>query len=170
MRLFIGISPSDDVRRSLVKMQGFLSRHGVNGAYLTPENLHMTLAFIGEYSESNAVLDAMEEVTFDPFEIIYEHIGTFRESIIWGGIESSEPLEKLAKRLRYELDKADIPFDRAGFVPHFTLARHADFSRGIPPVEIVPVSMTVDQVVLFRSDRGKNGMVYTPIGGTKIEV
>ena len=164
MRLFIGISPSDDVRRSLVRMQGFLSRHGISGTYLTPENLHMTLAFIGEYPEPDAVFDAMEEVTFDPFDIRYDHIGTFRESIIWGGIESSESLEKLTKRLRNELAKADIPFDHAGFVPHFTLARHANFSRGIPCVEIAPVSMTVDQMVLFRSDRGKNGMVYTPIG------
>jgi hypothetical protein len=31
-------------------------------------------------------------------------------------------------------------------------------------MEIVPVPMTVDQMILFRSDRGKNGMVYTPIG------
>ena len=124
----------------------------------------MTLAFIGEYPESDAVLEAMEEVTFDPFGIKYDHIGTFRESIIWGGTEPSESLEKLAKRLRYELDRADIPFDHAGFVPHFTLARHADFSRGIPSVEIEPVLMTVGQIILFRSDRGKNGMVYTPIG------
>ncbi len=164
MRLFVGISPSDDVRRSLVQMQDFLSRHGVSGAYLTPENLHMTLAFIGEFPESDAVLDAMEGVKFDPFGIEYDHIGTFRESIIWGGIQSSEPLEKLVKRLRYELNKADIPFDHARFVPHFTLARHADFSHGFPSVEIEPVSMTVDQMVLFRSVRGKNGMVYTPIG------
>ena len=164
MRLFIGISPSDDVQQSLVRMQGCLSRHGISGTYLTPDNLHMTLTFIGEYPESDAVLDAMKEVTFDPFRIIYDHIGTFRESIIWGGTEPSEPLEKLVKRLRYRLDKADIPFDHAGFVPHFTLARHADFSRGIPSAEIVPVPMIVDQMVLFRSDRGKNGMVYTPVG------
>ena len=124
----------------------------------------MTLAFIGEYPESDAVLDAMKEVTFDTFGITYDHIGTFRESIVWGGIEPSDPLETLAKRLRHKLDNADIPFDHAGFVPHFTLARHADFSRGIPSVKIEPVPMTVDQMILFRSDRGKSGMMYTPIG------
>ena len=102
VRLFVGISPSDDVRRSLVRMQDFLSRHGISGTYLTPENLHMTLTFIGAYPEP--------------------------------------------------------------FTPHFTLARHADFSHGIPSAEIVPVPMIVDQMILFRSDRGKNGMVYTPIG------
>ena len=70
----------------------------------------------------------------------------------------------LVKKLRYELAKADIPFDSANFSPHFTLARHADFSKGIPPVNVEPVTMTVDKITLYRSDRGKNGMVYTEIG------
>ncbi len=164
MRLFIGISPSDDVRRALAGMQAFLLRYGISGTYLAPENLHMTLAFIGEYPEADMVLDAMGKVAFDPFRIIYDRIGTFRKSIVWGGTEPSQPLENLAKKLRYELDRADIPFDHAEFVPHFTLARHAGFGCGLPPVEIAPVPMTVSRMILFRSDRGENGMVYTPIG------
>ena len=167
MRLFIGISPSETVRQSLVKAQDFLRRHGISGAYLTPENLHMTLAFIGEYPETDPVLAAMEKAVFDPFDITYDRIGTFRESIIWGGIEQSEPLENLVRKLRCELAKADIPFDNAAFTAHFTLARHAGFSMGIPPADIPPVSMSVDQIVLFRSDRGKDGMIYTPVGIVK---
>ena len=167
MRLFIGIRPTDNIRKALVKAQGYLLRHGISGAWVTPENLHMTLAFIGEYPEVDPVLDAMEEAAFSPFEICYTHIGTFRESIVWGGIEPSEPLSALVKRLRYELAKADIPFDNSSFSPHFTLARHADFSKGIPPVDIEPVSMTVDQITLYRSDRGKNGMIYTEVGIVK---
>jgi len=163
MRLFVGISPSDEIRRSLVKAQHFLSRHGITGVALTPENLHMTLAFIGEYPEIDPVLDAMKEVAFDPFPLTYDHLGTFRESIVWGGTAPSVPLDALAKRLRYCLSKADIPFDSGAFTPHFTLLRHADFSRGIPPVDITPVSMTVHEITLYRSDRGKNGMIYTPV-------
>lgn len=164
MRLFIGISPTDDVRKALVKAQGYLTRHGITGSYLEPENLHLTLAFIGEYPEIDPVLDAMEQVEFVPFEITYTHIGTFRNSIVWGGIEDSAPLAALVKKLRYELAKADIPFDNSSFSPHFTLARHADFKKGIPPVEIEPVTMTVDRITLYRSDRGKSGMIYTEIG------
>ena len=164
MRLFIGIKPTDDIRKSLVKAQGFLSRHGISGSYLTAENLHMTLAFIGEYPDIDTVLDAMEQVPFSPFDIVYSHIGTFRESIVWGGIEDSAPLAALVRKLRYELAKADIPFDNSSFSPHFTLARHADFSKGIPPTDITPVSMTVDRISLYRSDRGKSGMIYTEIG------
>lgn len=164
MRLFVGISPSDEIRKALIKAQHFLSRHGITGSCLTQENLHMTLVFIGEYPDADPVLDAMEAASFDPFPITYSHIGTFRESIVWGGIDKSESVESLSKRLRYELAKAEIPFDNSGFVPHFTLVRHADFSKGIPPVGITPVSMTVQEITLFRSDRGKNGMLYTPVG------
>ena len=167
MRLFIGISPTESIRKALMKAEGFLSRHGVTGAYQTAENLHMTLAFIGEYPEIDPVLDAMEEAEFTPFDICYTHLGTFRESIVWGGIEESAPLSALVKHLRYKLAKADIPFDNSSFSPHFTLARHADFSKGIPPAEIEPVTMTVDQITLYRSDRGKNGMIYTEVGIVK---
>ena len=59
MRLFIGISPSDDVRRALAGMQAFLLRYGISGTYPAPENLHMTLAFIGEYPEADAVLESV---------------------------------------------------------------------------------------------------------------
>ena len=164
MRLFVGISPTDEIRRTLVNAQHALSRCGIIGAYLTPENLHMTLTFIGEHPEIPPVLDAMEQAKFLPFPITCSHLGTFRESIIWGGVEPSEPLNALVRKLRYELAKADIPFDNSAFTPHFTLARHADFREGIPPVPIVPVSMTVEGITLYRSDRGKNGMIYTEVG------
>ena len=164
MRLFIGISPTDEVRNALVKMQNFLQRSGITGSFLTPDNLHMTLAYIGEYPEIGPVMDAMEEVSFSAFPITYTRIGTFRESIVWGGIEPSEPLNVLVKGLRYHLAMADIPFDNSAFSPHFTLVRHADFSKGIPPVDIDPVTMTVDRITLYRSDRGKDGMIYTEIG------
>ena len=164
MRLFIGISPSDDMRRALAGTQESLARSGINGAYLAPENLHMTLAFIGEYPEAEQVSGVMAQAAFDPFEIVYDHIGTFRESIVWGGIESCGPLEELVQRLRRALAAAGIPFSDSAFVPHFTLVRHADFSHGLPDVPVAPVPMTVDQIVLFRSDRGENGMVYTPVG------
>ena len=169
MRLFVGISPTDDVRRALVKAQSFLQRHGISGAYLTPENLHLTLAFIGEYPEVDPVLDAMEQVAFTPFDITYTHLGTFRNSIVWGGIEDSAPFAALVKHLRYELAKADIPFDNSSFSPHFTLVRHADFSKGIPPMDIEPVTMTADKITLYRSDRGKTGMIYTEIGYVEAE-
>ena len=36
--------------------------------------------------------------------------------------------------------------------------------KGVPETNVPAVSMTVDSISLFRSDRGKNGMIYTEIG------
>ena len=164
MRLFIGIRPTEPIRGSLIKAQRDLARLGVSGSFLPPENLHMTLAFIGEHPDAGSVLDAMEKASASPFEIVLNGIGVFGNSILWGGIEKNETLEQLVRRLRYELAKADIPVDISKFVPHFTLIRKADLSRGVPPVELSPLSMAVDTLSLYRSDRGKSGMIYTEIG------
>ena len=41
MRLFIAISLSDEIRKSLVKTQDFLSQHGIRGSLVPRENLHI---------------------------------------------------------------------------------------------------------------------------------
>lgn len=124
----------------------------------------MTLTFIGEYPDPDQVLDAMENIEFKPFPITLNEIGLFNNNVLWAGVHESEPLMKLVKRLRYELAKADIPFDNKSFMPHITLLLNVDDTRGVPETNVPAVSMTVDSISLFRSDRGKNGMIYTEIG------
>lgn len=164
MRLFIGIRPNEAIRSTLVKAQEDLAHLGISGSFLLPGNLHMTLAFIGEHPDADSVLNAMDNAADSPFEIVLSSIGTFNNSILWAGIEKNETLEHLVRRLRYELAKADIPVDISKFVPHFTLVRKADLSNGVPSVNLPPFSMAVDQLSLYRSDRGKSGMIYTEIG------
>ena len=118
MRLFIAISLSDEIRKSLVKTQDFLSRHGIRGSLVPRENLHMTLTFIGEHPDPDQVLEVMENVDFPAFSITLNDIGIFNNNVLWAGVHESEPLQKLVKNLRYELAKADIPFDRKAFMPH----------------------------------------------------
>ena len=166
MRLFIGISPTEEIQTALVGAQELLAGHGVTGAYLTPENLHMKLAYIGEHPEPFSVLDAMDTVHFAPFKITCSHLGAFQKNIAGGGIEESEPLKMLVRRLRYALAKADIPFDLSlpPIRPYFTLARHADFTKGIPAAKIAPVTMTVDRITLYVAYQEEAEMTCTEIG------
>ena len=164
MRLFIAISFNDEIRAALVKTQDYLSRHGVRGSVVPRENLHMTLTFIGEHPDPDQVLEVMEKVEFSAFPIILNDIGLFNNNVLWAGVHESEPLQRLVKHMRYELAKADIPFDRKAFMPHITLFRNVDDSNGVPETYIPDVSMVVDSISLFRSDRGRNGMVYTELG------
>ena len=51
MRLFIAIRLSDGMQKSLVACMHDLKKQGVEGNYVPARNLHMTLAFIGEYDD-----------------------------------------------------------------------------------------------------------------------
>ena len=164
MRLFVGLRLSEAFRRSLSELQAQLQDAGIAAKYLDPSNLHMTLAFIGEWPENIAgILPLVKQ----PFSITLSHIGLFREAkVIWAGVEESEPLNQLAYSVRNNLSAAGIPFDPKPFVPHITLGRKPIVPATFDLSEIVipPAEMTVSDVFLYRSDRGENGMVYSVIG------
>ena len=164
MRLFIAIQLSDGIRESLATVQRYLRDHGVRGNYTKIENLHLTLAFIGEYSDPASVLGVTRSVPFEPFLMRIEGFGSFGD-LYWCGIGGNDQLLSYVKRLRRALAENDIPFDRKKFSPHITLIRRAEYDRrsGFPGVAIPDVSMEVSGVSLMRSDRMKSGMVYTEV-------
>ena len=51
MRLFVGLRPAAGFRDALSALQDRLRAAGVTARYLEPSDLHMTLAFIGEWAE-----------------------------------------------------------------------------------------------------------------------
>ena len=59
MRLFIAINLSQEMRESLIDLQNDWYDSGVRGNYSPEENLHLTLAFIGEYPDVGQVMDAL---------------------------------------------------------------------------------------------------------------
>ena len=161
MRLFAAIEMSDDMTDALLSVQEGMRRAKVRGNFTKRENFHITLAFIGEYKDAERVMAALDTVAQDPFDISLEGVGSFG-SLWWAGLSSTEALRALSRRVRRALAEADIPFDRKKFSPHITLIRQPDREE-IPPVAVPPASMRVASFSLFRSDRGKSGVVYTEI-------
>lgn len=161
MRLFIAINLSEPMKAALINAQNEMYEHGIRGNYTSRENLHLTMAFIGQVPDAEPALKALSSVFFTPFKLCLEGMGCFGD-LWWVGMRKSAPLEALAHRVRHALAENDIPFDRKRFSPHITLLRKA---RGhMPGLRLDRASMTVDTVSLMRSDRGKNGMIYTEIG------
>ena len=162
MRLFIAIHLSQEIKETLIDLQNDWYDLGVRGNYSSEENLHLTLAFIGEYSDPMPVMDALQCVTFAPIPLQLEGVGAFGD-LWWAGVTRSSALEAVAKQIRRALAEKYIPFDKKKFNPHITLLRRASVDK-IPPVSFAPASMTVDTISLMRSDRGKDGMIYTEVG------
>ena len=168
MRLFIAIQLNDEIRTALSALQDDLRRRGVRGNFTPADNLHLTLAFIGDYPDPDDVLDAMDAVSFSPISLGLDGIGSFGD-LWWVGLSKSGRLDALVRSLRHALADAGIPFDRKRFSPHVTLIRRASCGGKdkFPSVSIPSAGMTADRVSLMRSDRGKSGMIYTELGCTR---
>ena len=172
MRLFISIQLNDEMRDALAQIQNSMQRQGVRGNFTREENLHLTLAFIGEYPDPYDVKDIIDRIEFDAFAIKLEGLGSFG-SLWWAGVSGSDELKTLAKQLRRALADAGIPFDRKKFSPHITLVRKPEVTgripegrRGIPEgvlSDLPTAEMTVDHISLMRSERGRHGMIYTEL-------
>ena len=168
MRLFIAIEFDEEILQALTNLQSEWKVLGVRGNFTPVQNLHLTLAFIGEYGNPNAVQEAMNSVSFAPFSISLDGIGTFRD-IFWAGLAENNALSNYVRRLRRTLAENAIPYDRKRFSPHITLVRRAEFNRSMEELLRDPPKgeMEVKSVSLMSSTRGKSGMIYTRVGGVE---
>ncbi|MDO5532703.1 RNA 2',3'-cyclic phosphodiesterase [Sutterella sp.] len=166
MRLFVALSLPSVPRRELTAAVESLKRsHPRLGRFSRPENLHLTLAFIGEMKESKVpvILEALSKVPPEEMRFGFTRPGTFRSGILWAGLEEKETLERMAQSVRNALDSVHIPYDRKAFRAHVTLAR--DW-RGPQAEELEaaglklprglrnPVSAVPELFESYRDDRG----------------
>lgn len=165
MRLFIAITLNEDMKDALSELQESWFSNGVRGNYPQLENLHLTLAFIGDYPDAEAVLDAMAASQPEPAVLSLNGVGSFGK-LWWAGLNKDEALYANSRRLRRALSDAGIPFDRKRFSPHITLVRKpvCKSESTLVDISVPSAKMDVDYISLMRSDRGKKGMIYSEIG------
>lgn len=168
MRLFIAIKCSSDFENTLVQAQNELRQHRITGNYTNCRNLHLTLAFIGEFPQPRTVLQTMQKVTFHPFELALNgQLGTFGD-LYWTGLKKEPQLLTLANHLRQALADASIPYDKKPFRPHITLLRKArSEDEAVPDLRTIRLprtSMTVDKISLMHSHRENGRLIYTELG------
>ncbi len=165
MRLFIAICFDDSMLDSLVEIQDDLMRSGVRGNYTPRENLHMTLAFIGEYNDPEQIVEVMKKVPLRSFSIKLSGYHPFKD-MFFANFEDNDNLRDYVKRLRGALLDEEIPFDRKKFMPHVTLIRKAECTKdkAFLPEFQESEGMRVNGISLMKSERGRHGMIYTEIG------
>lgn len=164
MRLFIAIRFEQNVLNALTDAQYVLRKRHFYGQYSIVENLHMTLAFIGEYDKPDKVLGAIEKVQYKSFDIaLGGYIGHFG-NLLWASLENNPKLENYTMQLRQMLSKEDIPFWKKKFIPHITLLQNAESKRRFSDIAVKKETMTVRRIDLMRSDLLQNDEIYTKIG------
>jgi 2'-5' RNA ligase len=135
VRLFVALEIPTEVRDEFAALINELraadSSFSKNRArWVRPENLHVTLKFIGHVDNGklDAIRAALGEVRFDsPVELRFRGLGFFpnakRPRVFWAGMEASPDLAPLAAEIDTRLKKLGILSETKEFAPHLTLAR-----------------------------------------------
>ena len=124
-RLFTGIEIPAEVREEIARLKVPLP----GGRWTEPENLHLTLRFVGDLDKPQARASSptgSATIDVDAFELRLAGLGTFggnEPRSIWAGVEPSAPLEALARANDRAARAAGLPPDGRPFKPHVTLAR-----------------------------------------------
>lgn len=156
MRLFIAIQLSKEMRKALVDCLHDLKKQGVEGNYVPAQNLHLTLAFIGEYRDPEQVKQILASVPLPAFRLALSEKGNFG-NILWAGVKGNQKLKTYVRDLRAALKNAGIPFEDDRFTPHITLIRKVS-ARSPYQVHLPKAEMEVKRASLMKSET-KNGKV-----------
>ena len=159
MRLFVAIELSEELRSSLIGMLHEMKKAGVKGSYAPAQNLHLTLAFLGEQEDPEVIKEVLKSVSYKPFKLSLDEKGTFGDTL-WIGIKGNQGLNKLARDVRSVLAEY-LPEDERDFIPHITLIRKVNGKyKGVKDAK---GEMMVKKVSLMKSEQKKGKQVYTEL-------
>ena len=137
-----------------------------SGNFTAPENIHLTLVFLGECSGEQlaAAKAAMDAVRFEPFYIEIDRVGRFVRgdgNIYWAGVRESRPLFDLQRMLSGKLASKGFEIDGRKYSPHITLGRKVVASTAGWGIE--PFGEMVSSIELMKSERVQGRLTYTAI-------
>ena len=170
MRLFVAIPLKKNLQQALMAVMRDLNRLGFRGNFSSLENLHLTLAFIGDYPDHQAVVKALASVNSPAPNLVTQGLGHFGD-LVWLGLEDSLPLQQVAKAVRTSLQANDIPFDPKHFKPHITVARRVNIGHLQDQPFPVPPSqrMTATQFSLMSSELRDGRLIYREIASFSLD-
>ena len=191
VRAFIALPLPELVRDHLRAIRERLLPYHFPLRWVSPENVHLTLKFLGDIPHDTvpALSAAMETAGRDgvPLSLAAKGIGVFptvkKARVVWAGLKGeTDALIRFQAVLDKALAETGVPPETRPFRAHLTLAR----SKGRVEPESLTSAMaelagvetdpfTADELVLFRSKLSPRGATYSrlaaaPIGGDHSDV
>ena len=185
-RSFIAIELPDTIHEQLRKTILQLSPATRAVRWVAPENIHLTLKFLGDVDSSliPKIQDALKrEATRCPtFTFQVSGMGAFpnlrRPRVVWIGVQAPPEIARLVQAVENATVPLGFPTEERSFSPHLTLGR---VSQHASPNEVAALGAllartavgvlgetTVDSITLFRSDLRPTGAVYSPLSHVKL--
>ncbi len=189
MRTFIAIEIPENVKDEIIKIQKQIPEF--KGKLTEPENLHLTLKFLGEVDENKIeeVKERLREIKYNPFETEIDSIGFFSEKfirIIWLHLKNCNELqEQIDERLKGLFEKVhSVPFHspltsqmkEKRFMSHLTIARvksirdKKEFIENLYKIIIPKMKFYVDRFYLNKSVLTSKGSIYENVESYRLKI
>ncbi len=131
IRSFIAFDiDNEQIIKRFSEAQQMLVRTGADLKLVKPENIHVTMRFLGNITPPmvDSIHEAMQKVSFSPFDVEIRGVGAFPKlqyaRVIWAGIRNgAEQLSNISNQLEPKLRELGFRPDSKGFSPHLTIAR-----------------------------------------------
>lgn len=185
MRLFVGVELADPVRAAAAEVAERLrprlqrSRTKVDARWIAPENLHITVWFLGEVTDdrADAIVGALQPAFSTPaFDLHVRGCGAFPPSgaprVFWLGLTSGvDSLRRIYDEVEDRFAPLGFASEKRAYIPHLTIARVKDVHGASPrqlreTLTAMPAdcgSCRVEAVTLFRSRLSPKGASYEPL-------
>ena len=178
MRLFVAIELEGRIKDALGRAQASLAAHDRAVRWVTRDQMHLTLVFLGEVPDGRvpAVCDAVGRAASRcrPFDLAVSGSGCFPPRgavrVVWIGTQ--EPtgwLQSLQASVAAELEAAGFPKEDRPFSPHLTLGRvRDDRTRGELRADVVGLSVpsvgqSVSAIRVMASELHPTGARYSTV-------
>ncbi len=188
MRVFIAIDIDEQIRKALGGLQDELrSKVDIKKSdvkWVNPDNMHLTLKFLGEIKDQEAVdvCNITKEVAsrHKSFELALETVGHFggrSARVLWIGTgQNSENLLQLQSDLEEQLAAAGWPRETRKFSGHLTLCRVRNSKAGVKLAQMTEGykdfrlgTIWADSVSVYQSQLTPKGPIYTVLGNYKLQ-
>jgi len=179
MRLFIGVELSEDVKARAARIADALREklgRRVTARWVAPENLHVTLWFIGDIADDRvaAVMAAVDTpFAIRPFDLELRGCGAFpprgAPRVFWIGVSAGQAaLEALYDELAPRLQPLGFEPERRAYSAHLTIARvkecrAREVRNVLRAADADAGRCRIAAVTLFRSRLSPKGASYEPL-------
>jgi len=167
----------------LIKLENEIKNTGANVKLVEPKNIHITLKFLGDTNKY--YIDRIEEIIknsvidLEPFEISLKDIGVFPNQnyikVIWIGIQNSETIVKIAKKIDEDLSNIGFKKEKRKISAHLTIGRVKSSKNKEKLLKIIEkykdmefLKIKVKSIKLKKSELTSKGPIYTTLKDIKI--
>ena len=177
IRAFVAANLDSGLKAAMARVQDRLKATRADVGWVRPENLHLTLKFLGQIEEGclGAIGEAVAAAATGcgPIRLVFEGLGAFPQPrvarVVWIAVShGAEALAELQARVEAGLESLGFAREARPFTAHLTLGRvrspahREQLARALTgaPAEALG-EMVLDRIELMKSDLSAAGARYS---------